>query len=83
CSTHPLWLIAMVLQAAQAQQWGVRPEYGIDYQLLQAATKAEHPVIALEGAARQTALLCEPPANGVPLLEDTLPHWHTTARLPH
>ena len=71
-STQPLWQIAMVLQATQAQQLGLRPEYGIDYQLLQAAKKAEKPVIELEGAASQIALLCELPDNGLALLEDTL-----------
>ncbi len=38
-STQPLWQIAMVLQATQAQKLGLRAEYGIDYQLLQAASK--------------------------------------------
>ncbi|MCP1630752.1 uncharacterized protein YbaP (TraB family) [Citrobacter amalonaticus] len=80
-STQPLWQIAMVLQATQAQQLGLRPEYGIDYQLLQAAKKAEKPVIELEGAASQIALLCELPDNGLALLDDTLTHWHTNARL--
>ena len=80
-STQPLWQIAMVLQATQAQQLGLRPEYGIDSQLLQAAKKAEKPVIELEGAASQIALLCELPDNGLALLEDTLTHWHTNARL--
>lgn len=80
-STQPLWQIAMVLQATQAQQLGLRPEYGIDYQLLQAAKKAEKPVIELEGAASQITLLCELPDNGLALLEDTLAHWHTNARL--
>ncbi|WP_336219049.1 TraB/GumN family protein [Citrobacter amalonaticus] len=80
-STQPLWQIAMVLQATQAQQLGLRPEYGIDYQLLQAAKKAEKPVIELEGAASQITLLCELPDNGLALLEDTLTHWHTNARL--
>lgn len=80
-STQPLWQIAMVLQATQAQQLGLRPEYGIDYQLLQAAKKAEKTVIELEGAASQIALLCELPDNGLALLDDTLTHWHTNARL--
>ena len=31
-STQPLWQIAMVLQATQAQKLGLRAEYGIDYQ---------------------------------------------------
>ncbi|QMI04386.1 TraB/GumN family protein [Citrobacter sp. RHB25-C09] len=80
-STQPLWQIAMVLQATQAQQLGLRPEYGIDYQLLKAAKEAKKPVIELEGAANQIALLCELPDNGLALLDDTLTHWHTNARL--
>ncbi|SQI26711.1 GumN family protein [Salmonella enterica subsp. arizonae] len=40
-STQPLWQIAMILQATQAQQLGLRPEYGIDYQLLQAAKQTQ------------------------------------------
>ncbi|MES0265602.1 TraB/GumN family protein [Citrobacter sedlakii] len=80
-STQPLWQIAMVLQATQAQQLGLRPEYGIDYQLLQAAKNAQIPVIELEGAASQITLLSELPDNGLALLDDTLTHWHTNARL--
>ena len=46
-STQPLWQIAMVLQATQAQKLGLRAEYGIDYQLLQAAKQQHKPVIEL------------------------------------
>ena len=35
--TLPLWQIAMVLQATQAQRLGLRGDYGIDYQLLNVA----------------------------------------------
>lgn len=35
--SQPLWQIAMVLQATQAQRLGLRGDYGIDYQLLNAA----------------------------------------------
>jgi uncharacterized protein YbaP (TraB family) len=80
-STQPLWQIAMALQATQAQRLGLRPEYGIDYQLLQAAKQAQKPVIELEGAASQIELLCRLPDNGLALLDDTLTHWHTNARL--
>lgn len=80
-TTQPLWQIAMVLQATQAQQLGLRPEYGIDYQLLQAAKHAQIPVIELEGASSQIALLSKLPDNGLALLEDTLTHWHTNGRL--
>ena len=38
-------------------------------------------MIELEGAASQIALLCELPDNGLALLNDTLTHWHTNARL--
>jgi len=80
-STQPLWQIAMVLQATQAQQLGLRPDYGIDLQLIQAAQARQIPVVELEGAERQIALLCELPDNGMALLDDTLEHWHTNARL--
>ncbi|POT58344.1 hypothetical protein C3432_10650 [Citrobacter amalonaticus] len=80
-STQPLWQIAMVLQATQAQQLGLRPEYGIDYQLLQAAKRVHKPIVELEGASSQINLLCQLPDSGLALLDDTLAHWHTNARL--
>ncbi|HHW4412498.1 TraB/GumN family protein [Citrobacter freundii] len=80
-STQPLWQIAMILQATQAQQLGLRAEYGIDYQLLKQAKQVQKPVIELEGAASQIDLLCQLPDNGLALLDDTLTHWHTNARL--
>ncbi|MGZ0750615.1 TraB/GumN family protein [Kluyvera sichuanensis] len=79
--TQPLWQVAMVLQATQAQKLGLRPDYGIDYQLLQAARETSLPVQELEGADSQIALLCELPDGGMALLDDTLTHWHTNARL--
>jgi len=79
--TQPLWQIAMVMQATQAQKLGLRPDYGIDYQLLQAARQLSLPIQELEGASSQIALLCELPDGGLALLEDTLTHWHTNARL--
>jgi uncharacterized protein len=78
---QPLWQIAMILQATQAQKLGLRPDYGIDYQLLNAARETDKPVIELEGAESQITLLRELPDNGLSLLEDTLTHWHTNARL--
>lgn len=54
----------MVLQATQAQQLGLRAEYGIDYQLLKAAKQAHKPVIELEGSSSQIELLCQLPDNG-------------------
>lgn len=80
-STQPLWQIAMVLQATQAQQLGLRAEYGIDYQLLKAAKREQKPIVELEGASSQIDLLCQLPDNGLALLDDTLTHWHTNARL--
>ncbi len=71
----------MILQATQAQQLGLRPEYGIDYQLLKTAKQAQKPIIELEGASSQIDLLCQLPDNGLALLDDTLTHWHTNARL--
>ena len=79
--SQPLWQIAMVLQATQAQRLGLRPDYGIDYQLLTAARAAELPVQELEGADSQIDLLCQLPDGGKALLDDTLTHWHTNARL--
>lgn len=79
--TQPAWKIALVLQATQAQRLGLRPDYGIDYQLLQAAHLAQVPVIELEGTQNQIDLLSQLPDDGKALLEDTLQHWHTNARL--
>ncbi|QGY28310.1 TraB/GumN family protein [Pantoea cypripedii] len=77
----PMWQIALMLQAQQAQRLGLRPQYGIDYQLLQAAKNVNKPVIELEGPDTQIALLKSLPDDGLPLLLDTLEHWHTNARL--
>lgn len=79
--SQPLWQIAMVLQATQAQALGLRADYGIDYQLLHQVRESGTPVIELEGTESQIALLRELPDNGMALLEDTLTHWHTNARL--
>ncbi len=79
--TLPAWQIALMLQAQQAQRLGLRPDYGIDYQLLQAAKNWQKPVIELEGAEAQIALLKALPDDGMALLQDTLMHWHTNARL--
>lgn len=77
----PAWQIALMLQAQQAQRLGLRPDYGIDFQLLQAAQAMNKPVIELEGAETQVALLKSLPDDGMALLTDTLTHWHTNARL--
>ncbi|WP_312141867.1 TraB/GumN family protein [Pantoea septica] len=77
----PAWQIALMLQAQQAQRLGLRPDYGIDFQLLQAAKKLNKPIIELEGAETQIALLKSLPDDGMALLKDTLTHWHTNARL--
>lgn len=79
--TQPLWQIAMVLQATQAQKLGLRPDYGNDYQLLNCARDTQRPVIELEGSESQIALLRGLPDGGLSLLDDTLIHWHTNARL--
>jgi hypothetical protein len=79
--SQPLWQIAMILQATQAQTLGLRPDYGIDYQLLNVAREANSKVMELEGAESQITLLRELPDGGLALLEDTLTHWHTNARL--
>ncbi|VEB62427.1 GumN family protein [Salmonella enterica subsp. enterica] len=54
---------------------GLRPDYGIDYQLLQAAREMSLPVQELEGAKHQLELLCDLPDGGMALLDDTLTHW--------
>ena len=77
----PLWQIAMVLQATQAQRLGLRGDYGIDYQLLNLARARSLPIIELEGTDSQIALLRQLPDDGLTLLDDTLTHWHTNARL--
>lgn len=77
----PGWQVALVLQAQQAHQLGLRMEYGIDYQLLQAASAGQKKIIELEGASQQLALLQALPENGMSLLQDTLRHWHANARL--
>jgi len=80
-TTQPLWQIAMVLQASQAQQLGLRADYGIDFQLLRAARREQVKIVELEGTAEQIALLRELDDGGMALLEDSLSHWHTNARL--
>lgn len=80
-SRLPAWQVALMIQAQQAQQLGLRTEYGIDYQLLQAAKAQHKPLIELEGAEEQLVILQQLPAGGIALLEDTLEHWHTNARL--
>ncbi|MDU4094553.1 MAG: TraB/GumN family protein [Pantoea sp.] len=77
----PLWQIALMLQAQQAQRLGLRPDYGIDYQLLQAAHAQGRRIIELEGASEQLDILKNLPEDGESLLADTLEHWHTNARL--
>ncbi|WP_455863961.1 TraB/GumN family protein [Pantoea agglomerans] len=79
--TLPAWQVALMLQAQQAQRLGLRADYGIDFQLLKAARALQKPVIELEGPETQLALLRALPDNGLTLLQDTLIHWHTNARL--
>ncbi|PQQ30010.1 TraB/GumN family protein [Photorhabdus hindustanensis] len=76
----PSWQIALILQAGQAQNLGLHPQYGIDYQLLNAAKAQGKTIIELEGTESQINLLNQIPNNGLPLLEDTLTHWHANAR---
>ncbi|ONN67865.1 TraB/GumN family protein, partial [Herbaspirillum sp. VT-16-41] len=79
--TRPAWPIALVLQAMQAQRLGLRPDCGIDYQLLQAARQFSTPVIELEGTENQVAILRQLADGGLELLQDTLTHWRENARL--
>lgn len=71
----PGWHAALALQAMQASHNGLHSEYGIDYQVIQAAYNMDIPVIELEGADRQMQLLTQIPNNGIPLLQDSLAHW--------
>lgn len=77
----PAWQAALLLQAHQAQRLGLRPDYGIDYQLIIAAKSQGLPIIELEGQETQIALLQQLPQGGLRLLEDTIKHWHINARL--
>ncbi|MGP3590149.1 TraB/GumN family protein [Vagococcus sp. WN89Y] len=78
---HYAWHIALILQATQAQRLGLRPEYGIDYQLIRAAAEAGVTVMELEGTTSQLDILRQLPDEGNELLQDTLTHWHENARL--
>ncbi|SLM63947.1 MULTISPECIES: TraB/GumN family protein [Dickeya] len=77
----PAWQAALMLQARQAMMLGLRPDYGIDYQLINAARDKGIAIIELEGQQTQLELLQQLPQGGLSLLEDTLLHWHTNARL--
>lgn len=78
---HYAWHIALILQATQAQRLGLRPEYGVDYQLLRAAAQFQVTVMELEGTSSQLDILRQLPDEGNELLQDTLTHWHENARL--
>lgn len=77
----PIWQVALILQAHQAQKLGLRANYGIDYQLLEAARQNNIAIQELEGTQNQVELLTTLPNGGVTLLNDTLHHWHTNARM--
>lgn len=79
--TVPMWQVALILQAHQAQKLGLRANYGIDYQLLEAARQNNIKVQELEGTQNQVELLTTLPNGGMTLLNDTLTHWHTNARM--
>jgi len=79
--TAPMWQVALILQAHQAQKLGLRANYGIDYQLLEAARQNDIAIQELEGTENQVELLTALPNGGITLLNDTLTHWHTNARM--
>lgn len=79
--TAPMWQVALILQAHQAQKLGLRANYGIDYQLLEAARQNNIAIQELEGTQNQVELLTALPNGGMTLLNDTLLHWHTNARM--
>lgn len=77
----PAWQAAVMLQARQAMLLGLRPGYSIDHQLITLARSQGLKIIELEGQQTQMNLLRELPQDGLPLLEDTLRHWHANAAL--
>ncbi len=76
----PSWQIALILQATQAQELGLRGHYGIDYQLLRSAQSQQKKIIELEGTRSQVELLLKLPHQGLALLQDSLMHWRANAR---
>ncbi|GKX56948.1 hypothetical protein SOASR030_30600 [Leminorella grimontii] len=79
--SKPAWHVALMLQAMQAERSGLKSEFGIDYQSILAAREDALSVIELEGAEKQMTLLKRLPAEGLPLLRDTLAHWQDNQRL--
>lgn len=79
--TVPIWQVALILQAHQAQKLGLRANYGIDYQLLESAHQNDIAILELEGTQNQVELLTALPNGGMALLNHTLRHWHTNARM--
>ena len=76
----PAWQVGLTLQQKQATLLGLRPEFGVDHQLLSLAHLANQPVIALESQQQQLALLTSLPNHGLDLLIDSLLHWRSNAR---
>ena len=76
----PAWQIGLTLQQKQAHMLGLRPEFGVDHQLLNLAHQANQPVIALESPQQQLQLLTNLPHQGLDLLLDSLVHWRSNAR---
>lgn len=77
---YPAWQIGLTLQQKQALMLGLRPEFGVDHQLLSLAHHADQPVIALESQLQQLQLLTTLPNHGLDLLVDSLAHWRSNAR---
>lgn len=80
-SRLPAWQIALTLQQHQAYLLGLRPEFGIDHQLIRLAHEYKKPIMSLESVEQQLNLLTDLPNDGLSLLEDSLTHWHTHAQL--
>jgi Uncharacterized protein conserved in bacteria len=76
----PAWQVGLTLQQKQAYLLGLRPEFGIDHQLLTLAHQCNQSIITLETPEQQLALLTELPDQGLPLLIDSLAHWRKNAR---
>ncbi|WP_277754411.1 TraB/GumN family protein [Rosenbergiella collisarenosi] len=79
-ANFPAWQIGLTLQQKQASLLGLRPEFGVDYQLLMRAKQTGQSVIALESQQQQLNLLTMLPDNGLHLLLDSLTHWRSNAR---
>nr|WP_086941066.1 TraB/GumN family protein [Thaumasiovibrio occultus] len=77
------WLVAIHLQQLQAQQHGLRPQWGIDLAAMATAESFDVPIFELEDLDSQFTMLQSLPENGGELLLQTLDEWdHSESLLP-